>query len=71
MNPPLTKTEAPEDQCERCGGDLIVIMVTQKGDPHDSWLVHCNRCGLEEARENLRATYGFDDYPGQHEGPWT
>ncbi len=67
MSPPLTKTETPEDYCPNCGGDLIVIMVTQKKDPHDSWLIHCNRCGLEEAREDLGLAYGYaDDYP---EGP--
>ncbi len=61
MTPPMTKTEAPEDICPNCGGDLIVITVTQKGDPHDSWLIHCNACGLEEAREDLSVAYGFTD----------
>ncbi len=58
MTPPITQTEAPEDQCENCGGDLVVIYVTTAGDPHDSWLVHCAACGLEEVREDLGVAYG-------------
>ena len=61
MTPPIVTTEAPEDHCPECGGDLIVISVTQGNDPHDSWLIHCNRCGLEEAREDLSSAYGFTD----------
>jgi len=60
MTPPMTEQKEPEDQCPNCGGDLIVISVTQKKDPHDSWLIHCNDCGLEEAREDLGVAYGHD-----------
>lgn len=55
----LVEQGEPEDQCRDCGGDLIVACVTTVGDPHDSWLVYCRDCGLEEAREDLGIAYGY------------